>query len=217
MLRGLCSGLALFAISSAALVGCSGGDEEGGVLDADVVQFDGAVGVADAAVRTVDAMPGAADAGAFAITSTAYAGGAVIPTLYTCQGDNISPPLAWENPPAGTQGYAIVFTDISTDFLHSVIYDIPMSASSLPQDVELAYEPSDVPGAKQPDSYLGTRGYAGPCPNTEHTYEFKIHAVNMATLSGVAQQSNRGATRTAIEAASLGFTTIEGSFDPNNP
>ncbi len=204
--------LALFATVSA----CGGGDDDD---DDGTPTADAAAGTADAAASTADAMPSGADAmpAAFSLTSTAFANGAVIPTVHSCLGSNSSPPLAWENAPMGTQSFAIVFTDISTDFLHSVTWDIAGSTSSIPADIDKSFEPADLPGAKQADSYLGSPGYAGPCPGTPHTYEFKLHAVDVATLPGLGAQSTGAQARAAVEAASLGFTTLEGTFDPNNP
>ncbi len=205
-------GIALLATAFA----CGGGDDDGdGTQTPDAasgVTFDASQNTPDAMpTPTVDAMP----AGNFTLTSTAYADGGVIPRGHSCQGDNISPALAWENPPAGTQSYALVFIDVSTNFLHSVMWDIPMSNASLPEDVDQAFEPADVPGAKQARSYLGSRGYAGPCPGSEHNYEFRLHALNVETLSGLSQASTGSAAQSAIRAASIESAVLLGSFDPN--
>lgn len=203
--------LALFATLSA----CGGGDDD----DDGVQAPDAAAGTtADAMPSGPDAMPSGPDAmpqSEFSLTSTAFANGAVIPTVHSCNGP--SPALAWDNPPTGTQSFAIVFTDISTDFLHSVTWDIPGGTTSIPADIDRTFEPADLPGAKQAPSYTGTPGYAGPCPQSPHTYEFKLHALDVATLPGVGAQTSGAQARTAIEAASLQFTTLEGTYDPNNP
>ncbi len=161
-------------------------------------------------------MPSAADAGGFALTSTAFEEGGDIPLVHTCDGDNISPALAWTSPPPGTMSYAIVFNDITFDFLHSVTWDIPASVTSIPADIDKSFEPADLPGAKQAPSYLGPPGYAGPCPPAEHTYEFRVHALGVATLPGVGAQTNRATARTAIEGASIGFATLQGNFQRSN-
>lgn len=180
----------------------------------------------DAAPNFPDAQAGAvmdggvgadANSTAFALTSVSIQEGGVIPTVFTCKGDNISPALVWGNPPAETQGFALVFTDVTIDFLHSAIWDIPMDRFDLPEDVEKVFAPTNVLGARQPESYAGNRGYAGPCPGNPHTYEFRLHAVNATTLIGLGQQSTRAEVVTAIEAASLGSVTLTASFDPNNP
>jgi hypothetical protein len=204
-------------LAAALCVGCGGDDDDpaadaaAGSFDAAAGSFDGGEGT-DAAGAT-DAR--GADAGAFSITSTAYAEGGVIPTAHSCQGADISPALMWSNPPAGTMAFAIVFTDATTDFLHSAIWDIPANRFELPEDVDKDYEPADVPGAKQPNNFWGDRGYAGPCPQQEHEYEHRLHAINVATLGGVGQQSTRAQVVAAVEAASLADVALTASFDPN--
>lgn len=207
--------IGLVATSLFVMSACSGDD----------ASFDAGPSVVDAGTLAIDASGADADvaqpdAGSFSLSSSAYAEGGVIPTVHACPaatGANTSPPLAWENAPEGTQSFGLVFFDTSNSFLHSVTWDIPGSRSSLPANVELAFEPASVPGAKQANSYLGTRGYAGPCPPSEHVYEFTLHALDVATLPGLGQQTSRAQAKDAIEAASIGSTTLTGSFDPNNP
>src|ERR1035437_3419842 len=72
------------------------------------------------------------------VTSTAFKSGAVIPVRFSCQGENISPPLAWTNAPAGTKSFAIVCEDPDAPrgtFIHWVIYNIPPSGRSLSEGV----------------------------------------------------------------------------------
>ena len=153
-----------------------------------------------------------ANSTAFALTSGSIQEGGVIPTQFTCQGDNISPALSWANPPANTQAFAVVFTDVTIDFLHSAIWNIPSDRFELPEDVEKVFAPTNVLGARQPNSYAGTRGYAGPCPGNPHTYAFRLHAVNVGTLSGLDQQSTRADVVTAIEAASIGSVACPSGY-----
>ncbi len=195
------------------LVACSG-DEPSVAVDAQTSLADGMASF-DAMANAVDATTSVPDAGLFALTSAAYAEGAAIPVVHSCRGANTSPPLAWGNAPAGTQSFAVVFNDTSNNFLHSAIWDIPADRMSLPAAVELAYEPGSVPGAKQPVSYLtDRRGYAGPCPQNEHVYEFTLHALGVPTVLTLGESSTRGEVRAAVEAASLGQASLTGSFDP---
>ncbi len=201
----------------AALSACGDSDDGG---DDGTTSADAAVSVADAMPQqTADAMPqDTADAmpqGTFTVTSGAYAAGGVIPPAHSCAGANISPALSWENAPEGTQSFALIFIDVSTNFLHSVAWDIPVSRTSLPEDVDKEFEPADVPGAKQARSYLGSRGYAGPCPGEEHNYEFRLHALDVPSLDALGANSSGGVAQGAIEAASLGSAVLIGSFDPD--
>jgi Raf kinase inhibitor-like YbhB/YbcL family protein len=154
-----------------------------------------------------------ADAGAFTLTSTAYAEGGVIPDVHSCAGDNISPALAWTA--AAADSYAIVFTDLNNGLIHSIIYDIPANVLALPEDVEKVAEPSVPAGSKQPLAYDNdTRGYLGPCPGSTHTYQFTIHAIDEAELSGVTIDSTRTQVNTAILAHSTATASLTATFTP---
>jgi Raf kinase inhibitor-like YbhB/YbcL family protein len=161
-----------------------------------------------------------AAAGLFTLTSTAYADGGVIPLAHVCAqqtGMNQSPPLAWTNPPAGTMSFAIVFTDIhdpQDPFIHSVIYDIPSTATSVPGNISRMYAPPDVAGAHQTNAYDGARGYAGPCPGEMHTYEHAIYALPTATLTGATMATNRTAATNLIKANNLGVAKLLGTHTP---
>jgi Raf kinase inhibitor-like YbhB/YbcL family protein len=156
-------------------------------------------------------------AAAFAITSTAFAEGQPIPDTHGCDQDNNSPQLDWVNPPANTQSFAIVFTDKTNGLIHSIIFDIPANLTGLPADVDNAFEPPDVPGAKQTASYQAQlRGYNGPCPgpaDPAHTYEFALYALDVAVLPNLGMQTSRAQAKTAIEAHDLAQTTLTGTFE----
>lgn len=158
--------------------------------------------------------------GTFTLTSTAYTNGGVIPLAHVCTrdgGSNQSPPLAWTNPPAGTMSFAIVFTDIfnpQQPFIHSVIYDIPATATNVPGTISRVYAPPEVAGAHQTNAYDGQRGYAGPCPGEMHTYEQAIYALPTATLTGATMATNRTAATNMIMANNLGVATLDGTHTP---
>lgn len=152
--------------------------------------------------------------GPFTLTSTAYEEGGVIPTAHTCKGANTSPPLAWTGAPADRKSFAIVFNDKTTSFLHSVIYDIPADVTELPSGVQRTYQPGNVPGAKQTRAYDNTYGYAGPCPQNKHTYEFVLYALDVETLPGVTQGTTLAAAETAIKAHVVESTKLTGTFTP---
>jgi Raf kinase inhibitor-like YbhB/YbcL family protein len=158
-----------------------------------------------------------APGGAFTLTSPAYAEGGVIPLTHVCTaqgGMNASPPLAWSGAPAGTLSFAIFFTDATTAFRHSAIYDIPSTLSALPADVDRSAMPADVPGARQPRGYPGTPGYAGPCPGSMHRYRFTLYALDVANLPGLTASSSLAAVESAMMAHSLGTATLTGTHTP---
>lgn len=189
------------------LVGC--GDDGGSSLPADAADIDAPGGGADGAI---DAPPGAT----LAITSTAYANGGAIPPAQACVskgGMNKSPPLTFANPPAGTLSYAVVLTDLTNSLVHSAIYDIPLAAAGLPGDVDVGYQPADVPMAHQTANYSGTRAYAGPCPPNAHMYQLKVYALSTATVTGATMATTKEQLVTLL-ATNLGTATLTGTFTP---
>lgn len=152
----------------------------------------------------------------FQLTSPAFMEGDTLSTKYTCASDpnQVSPPLAWAGAPAGTMSFAIVFTDKNNNLRHSAIYDIPPSVISLPEDVEKVFQPSVPAGAKQAKAYTGQFGYAGPCPGSTHTYEFKIYALDVAALPGLGMNSDGQDVETAALAHDLESATLTVQGDP---
>jgi hypothetical protein len=152
------------------------------------------------------------------LTSTAYTEGMTIPAAHTCAGTNVSPPLAWTPGPAGTLSYAVVFTDKTNGLVHSGIYDIPATVTSLPMSVEKVAMPANPAGSKQVLAYNNMPGYAGPCPGAMvHTYEFMLYAVDVAALPGIATTQKGAALVTALQAHDLGTTTLTGKASTSVP
>ena len=103
------------------------------------------------------------------ITSTAFAPDGAIPSVYTCEGKDISPPLAWSGAPAGTKSFALIVDDPDAPdpaapkmtWVHWVLYDIPPAASTLPEAVQASALPS---GTREGVNDWGRADYGGPCP-----------------------------------------------------
>jgi hypothetical protein len=108
------------------------------------------------------------------ITSSAFADGELIPRRYTCDGQDVSPPLEWSEPPAGTAAFAIVVTDPDArDFVHWVAYDIDAAARSL---VEGASGPGGFPEGRND---FGRNAWGGPCPPSgTHRYVFDLYSLD---------------------------------------
>jgi Raf kinase inhibitor-like YbhB/YbcL family protein len=152
---------------------------------------------------------------AFALTSTGFTEGMVIPAKYACAGADGSPDLSWTAGPAGTLSYAVVLTDKSNNLLHWVIWDIPGATTSLPAGVEKKANPAVPAGSKQAKSFDNqTFGYRGPCPQNTHTYEFAVFALDVATLPGVTTASTRAEVNTEILKHDLTKTTLTGTYTP---
>lgn len=114
------------------------------------------------------------------ITSTAFREGGQIPDKYTCQGQDISPPLAWTKPPEGTESLALIMDDQDAPsgvFTHWVIFNIPSDSRGLPEAVPAQDQlPS---GALQGKNDFRRIGYGGPCPPSGHShrYQFTLYAL----------------------------------------
>ena len=116
------------------------------------------------------------------LKSQAFAAGEMIPAKYTCDGQDISPPLRWSDPPTGTIGFALISDDPDAPvgtWVHWVMWNIPASASAL--DENLPKTASLLNGAKQGTTDFRRIGYGGPCPPSgTHRYYFKLYALDAA-------------------------------------
>lgn len=122
-----------------------------------------------------------------AVTSPALKANEPIPRDYTADGRNMSPPLAWSNVPAGTRQLAVVCEDPDAGnpppFVHWVIYNIPATATGLPENVPFepdAPMPASIAGAVQGVSGFRRPIYRGPAPppGKTHHYHFVVYALD---------------------------------------
>ena len=196
-------------VLASALAAC--GDDGSSVTDA------GAIDAPELRDATPDGpidAPVDAPVAALRLTSTAITEGGMIPTMYSCRGLDVSPPLAWTGGPAAP-GYAVVLTDLSNNLVHSIIWDIPGAVAALPENVAKVAEPPVPAGSKQPFAYDNqTRGYRGPCPPNQHTYQFALYAVDVRPLPEPTLASNRAAVLTAIRAHDTAMATLTATFTP---
>jgi Raf kinase inhibitor-like YbhB/YbcL family protein len=208
------AGMRLLTFSPVALLALFACGDDGGSAPIDSAPGDDSQSGSDGG-PAIDAAPTT-----FTLTSPTITNGGVIPLTHVCTnqgGQDLSPELVWINPPAGTMSFAVIFTDINSTtnpFIHSVIYDIPMSRTGLPADVDKVYAPPDVPDAHQVASFNGVRGYAGPCPGEMHTYEFALYALPTATLVGATMATNRPQAVTLITGNNLGVAKLTGTHTP---
>lgn len=112
------------------------------------------------------------------VTSTAFDEGDEIPTRFTCDGEEISPPLAWENRSGEPRVWALVVDDPDAPggtFVHWVVLDIPSGTRSVAEATAPA-------GSAQADNTAGDAGYAAPCPPSgRHRYRFTIYGLSERT------------------------------------
>ena len=117
------------------------------------------------------------------LTSSAFVEGGAIPAQYTCDGANISPPLAWSNLPSNTKAIALVVDDPDAPlktWVHWVVYDLPPTTTQLPENVKGG---DTLPGGgKQGTNDFRKVNYGGPCPPSgTHRYYFKLYALDTET------------------------------------
>lgn len=118
----------------------------------------------------------------FEMTSGAFAPGEPVPVRYTCDGDDVSPPLQWSDPPDGTQSFVLIADDPDAPgrtWVHWVLYNLPAQARSLPEAV--APEADTAGGDRHGENSWNRLGYGGPCPPSgSHRYFFKLYALDTA-------------------------------------
>lgn len=143
------------------------------------------------------------------LTSPAFSEGGTIPRKYTCDGEDLSPPLVWRNVPQGTKSIALICDDPDAPmgtWVHWVIYDIPPTASELPEGVPAVEALPD--GSKQGINDFRRIGYGGPCPppGRPHRYFFRIYALD--TVLGL----EPGATKDALLRSMEGHILAQGQL-----
>ncbi len=118
---------------------------------------------------------------ALRVTSAEFDPGGTIPAKYTCDGLDVSPPLAWTaGVPGGTRSFALIVDDPdapSGTFTHWVLFNLPAQATGLPENVPR--EPALSNGARQGTNGFRRIGYGGPCPpGGTHRYVFRLDALD---------------------------------------
>jgi Raf kinase inhibitor-like YbhB/YbcL family protein len=118
------------------------------------------------------------------LTSSAFDDGAAIPKKFTCTGADISPPLAWEQVPEGTQSLALIVDDPDAPdprapqmtWVHWVLYNLPPHTNALVEAVAAGDLP---PGTREGVNDWRRTGYGGPCPPIgRHRYFHKLYALD---------------------------------------
>jgi Raf kinase inhibitor-like YbhB/YbcL family protein len=147
----------------------------------------------------------AAEEGVLALRSAAFASGGALPARFTCDGEDVSPPLAWSGAPAGTKSFALVVDDPDAPdpkaprvrWVHWVVYDLPPGARALPEAVRGAA--GLPPGARAGKNDWNESAWGGPCPPLgRHRYFFTLSALDTAL-------GDRGAlSKRELEAAMKG-------------
>ncbi|TFG88178.1 MAG: YbhB/YbcL family Raf kinase inhibitor-like protein [Gemmatimonadales bacterium] len=118
---------------------------------------------------------------AMVITSPSFEPGELIPSVYTCDGKDLSPPLQWADAPPETKSFALFSDDPDAPvgtWVHWVVWNIPASVNSLEEDRP---KKESLPGGiRQGTTDFRRIGYGGPCPPSgTHRYYFRLYALDI--------------------------------------
>jgi Raf kinase inhibitor-like YbhB/YbcL family protein len=159
-----------------------------------------------------------AAAAQIALRSSAFADGAAIPARFTCEGDNVSPPLTWNVAPEGTKSFALVVDDPDAPdpaapkrtWVHWVVYDLPASTRDLGAAGALPE------GAHRGKSDFGEGRWRGPCPPIgRHHYHFKLYALD--TELGDRGSLTKLELEKAMEGHVLTRAELVGTYEKTHP
>jgi Raf kinase inhibitor-like YbhB/YbcL family protein len=154
---------------------------------------------------------------AFRLTSSSFVHEHEIPKRYTCEGDDVSPPLTWTDPPKGTKGFALIVDDPDAPdprapkrtWVHWVLYDLPAEARSLGEGATRSSVPLGTVEGLNDWHELGFRGPSPPVGT--HRYFFKLHALDTSL-----EDLGGGASKSALENAMMGHilatATLMGTY-----
>ncbi|MFA5143884.1 MAG: YbhB/YbcL family Raf kinase inhibitor-like protein [Candidatus Omnitrophota bacterium] len=142
------------------------------------------------------------------VTSSAFKDEEAIPGKYTCDGKDVSPPLAWSDIPPGTRSVALICDDPDAPrgtWVHWVIFNMPPQSKGLVENVPGEEVLAD--GSVQGVNDSRQIGYGGPCPPSGvHRYYFKVYALD--TMISLAP----GATKKDLEGAMAGHILADGQI-----
>jgi Raf kinase inhibitor-like YbhB/YbcL family protein len=140
----------------------------------------------------------------------------MIPADYTCDGLNISPPLAWSGIPPAAKSLALIVDDPDAPdpaapkmtWVHWVLYNIPVATQGLAENIAAASLPA---GTREGLNDWGRQGYGGPCPPIgRHRYYFKLYALD--TVLGDLQSPTKEQVEQALKGHILAKAQLVGLY-----
>ncbi len=142
------------------------------------------------------------------IKSSAFGEGELIPEKYTCDGEDVSPPLSWTQPAKGTKSIVLICDDPDAPmgtWVHWVLFGLSPDTMELPEGIPNGKEV--LGGAKHGLNDFRKHGYGGPCPpGGTHRYFFKLYAVDTQV------DLNAGATKNEVLDAIKDHILAEGQL-----
>lgn len=141
------------------------------------------------------------------LTSPVFSDNGSIPAVFTCDGDNTSPPLEIRDVPAETKSLALVVDDPDAPagiWIHWLVWNIDPATTSIAAG-------SPPPGAAEGKTSFGTTGYGGPCPPSgPHHYRFTLYALDQTII--LPSDSTIDQLTTALQDHTLATTRLTGLY-----
>jgi Raf kinase inhibitor-like YbhB/YbcL family protein len=148
----------------------------------------------------------------FTLSSTEFIQESAIPAKFSCDGENISPPLEWVDPPQGTESFALISDDPDAPggtWVHWLLYNIPADVRALPEAIPPEGELSD--GSQHGENSFGRLDYGGPCPPSgTHRYFFKLYALDV--ILDLEPGANKETLLQAMEGHILAEVELMGTY-----
>jgi Raf kinase inhibitor-like YbhB/YbcL family protein len=159
------------------------------------------------------AMPNLRAAETMQLFSPAFENGNAIPKNFSCEGENVSPPLKWKGSPKQTQSFAIIVDDpdapMPQPFVHWVIFNIPPMVTNLPEAMPRISILAN--NEKQGNNGFGKLGYYGACPPLgNHHYHFTLYALD--TMLALAPGASKEDVLKAMEGHILARAYLLGRY-----
>ena len=158
-----------------------------------------------------------AEAGmALTLTSGVWSDGEEIPAQYTCEGRDVSPPLAWTGVPEGTRSVVLIVDDPDAPdpkapkmtWVHWILYNIPPTVMAIPEAASASELASEVQSGLNDWKRVG---YGGPCPPVgRHRYFHKLYALD-TVLTGL-NKPTKAHVEAAMEGHVLAYTELVGTY-----
>ncbi len=143
------------------------------------------------------------------VESSVFEAEGMIPSKYTCQGPDVSPPVSVDDLPDDAETWALILEDPDAPgktFLHWTAWNLPADRSTVPEDADLT-----VLGAREGKNDFGEVGYRGPCPPSgTHGYVFRVFALD--SQLDVEQGADVDTLRTAINEHVVGYGELKGRY-----
>ncbi|HRV07828.1 MAG TPA: YbhB/YbcL family Raf kinase inhibitor-like protein [Acidobacteriota bacterium] len=146
------------------------------------------------------------------IKSSAFGHGEAIPARYTCDGEDVSPPLTWGEIPSGAKTLALIMDDPDAPvgtWDHWILYNIPVNLEGLPENYPAVGETPN--GTRSGRNSWGRLGYGGPCPPSgTHRYFFRLYALDRKL--DLAPGATSGQVRAAMSGSILAEAELYGTY-----